>query len=105
MANSPTTILRPRGLHVERTGVNRARVVVEPLAASHECRSLPPARLDVAQDRLELPFIDRGTYVGARVQAVPDHERRRPRLEPVQEPGGNGFDHHGAARRGAALAR
>src|SRR4051795_11199996 len=31
MANSPTTILRPRGLHVERTGANRARVVVEPL--------------------------------------------------------------------------
>src|SRR5574337_699021 len=31
MAQSPTTILRPRGLHVERTGANRARVVVEPL--------------------------------------------------------------------------
>ena len=31
MAHSPTTILRPRGLHVERTGANRARVVVEPL--------------------------------------------------------------------------
>ena len=31
MAHSPTTILRPRGLHVERTGINRARVVVEPL--------------------------------------------------------------------------
>ena len=31
MAQSPTTILRPRGLHVERTGDNRAKVVVEPL--------------------------------------------------------------------------
>jgi DNA-directed RNA polymerase subunit alpha len=31
MANSPTTILRPRGLHVEHTGVNRAKVSVEPL--------------------------------------------------------------------------
>src|ERR1700722_15743607 len=31
MAQSPTTILRPRGLHVERTGANRAKVVVEPL--------------------------------------------------------------------------
>jgi DNA-directed RNA polymerase subunit alpha len=31
MAQSPTTILRPRGLHVERIGTNRAKVVVEPL--------------------------------------------------------------------------
>src|SRR5246500_231590 len=31
MAQSPTTILRPRGIHVERTGNNRAKVVVEPL--------------------------------------------------------------------------
>ncbi len=31
MAQSPTTILRPRGLHVERIGANRAKVVVEPL--------------------------------------------------------------------------
>ena len=31
MAQSPTTILRPRGLHVDRIGANRARVVVEPL--------------------------------------------------------------------------
>jgi DNA-directed RNA polymerase subunit alpha len=31
MAQSPTTILRPRGIHVERTGANRARVMVEPL--------------------------------------------------------------------------
>ncbi|MGH8122542.1 MAG: DNA-directed RNA polymerase subunit alpha [Rudaea sp.] len=31
MASSPTTILRPRGLHVEHTGVNRAKVSVEPL--------------------------------------------------------------------------
>ena len=31
MATSPTTILRPRGIHVERTGNNRAKVVVEPL--------------------------------------------------------------------------
>jgi len=31
MASSPTTILRPRGIHVERTGNNRAKVVVEPL--------------------------------------------------------------------------
>ncbi len=31
MAASPTTILRPRGIHVERTGNNRAKVVVEPL--------------------------------------------------------------------------
>src|SRR5512140_3279411 len=31
MASSPTTILRPRGIHVERTGTNRAKVVVEPL--------------------------------------------------------------------------
>ncbi len=31
MANSPTTILRPRGIHVERATANRARVVVEPL--------------------------------------------------------------------------
>src|SRR3954471_10999386 len=31
MANSPTTILRPRGIHVERAAANRARVVVEPL--------------------------------------------------------------------------
>ncbi|MEO8803910.1 MAG: DNA-directed RNA polymerase subunit alpha [Rudaea sp.] len=31
MAQSPTTILRPRGLQVERTGANRARIVVEPL--------------------------------------------------------------------------
>ncbi len=29
--SSPTTILRPRGLHVERTGANRAKVSVEPL--------------------------------------------------------------------------
>ena len=31
MALSPTTILRPRGIHVERTSDNRAKVVVEPL--------------------------------------------------------------------------
>jgi DNA-directed RNA polymerase subunit alpha len=31
MASSPTTILRPRGIQVERTGNNRAKVVVEPL--------------------------------------------------------------------------
>ena len=31
MANSPTTILRPRGLHVEQLGANRAKVSVEPL--------------------------------------------------------------------------
>jgi DNA-directed RNA polymerase subunit alpha len=31
MAGSPTTVLRPRGILVERTGVNRAKVVVEPL--------------------------------------------------------------------------
>jgi len=31
MALSPTTILRPRGLHVERSSDNRAKVVVEPL--------------------------------------------------------------------------
>jgi DNA-directed RNA polymerase subunit alpha len=31
MASSPTTILRPRGIHVERTGNNRATVMVEPL--------------------------------------------------------------------------
>ncbi|MGA9333255.1 MAG: DNA-directed RNA polymerase subunit alpha [Rudaea sp.] len=31
MAQSPTSILRPRGLQVERTGANRARIVVEPL--------------------------------------------------------------------------
>src|SRR5690349_715476 len=31
MAHSPTTILRPRGIHVERTSDNRAKVVVEPL--------------------------------------------------------------------------
>jgi DNA-directed RNA polymerase subunit alpha len=31
MAQSPTTILRPRGLHVDRIGANRAKVVVEPL--------------------------------------------------------------------------
>ena len=31
MANSPTTILRPRGLHVEHIGANRAKVSVEPL--------------------------------------------------------------------------
>src|SRR3989454_2441059 len=31
MAHSPTTILRPRGLHVELIGANRAKVSVEPL--------------------------------------------------------------------------
>jgi DNA-directed RNA polymerase subunit alpha len=31
MAQSPTTILRPRGIHVERTGTDRAKVMVEPL--------------------------------------------------------------------------
>jgi DNA-directed RNA polymerase subunit alpha len=31
MASSPTTILRPHGIQVERTGNNRAKVVVEPL--------------------------------------------------------------------------
>ncbi len=31
MAQSPTAILRPRGIHVERATNNRARVVVEPL--------------------------------------------------------------------------
>src|SRR6185437_1616803 len=31
MANSPTTILRPRGLQVEHVGANRAKVSVEPL--------------------------------------------------------------------------
>ena len=31
MANSPTTILRPRGLQVEHIGANRAKVSVEPL--------------------------------------------------------------------------
>ena len=31
MANSPTTILRPRGLHVEQLGANRAKDSVEPL--------------------------------------------------------------------------
>src|ERR1700741_5422608 len=31
MASSPTTIFRPRGIHVDRTGNNRAKVVGEPL--------------------------------------------------------------------------
>ena len=31
MAVSSTNVLRPRGIHVERLGANRARVVVEPL--------------------------------------------------------------------------
>ena len=36
MALSPTTILRPRGIHVERTSDNRAKVVVEPPAKFRE---------------------------------------------------------------------
>ena len=31
MAQSPTTILRPRGIHVERNATDRAKVMVEPL--------------------------------------------------------------------------
>src|SRR5215510_13244768 len=31
MAGSTTNVLRPRGIHVERIGTDRAKVVVEPL--------------------------------------------------------------------------
>src|SRR6185295_18424218 len=74
------------------------------LAAANQTGALLAADVDVVEHGLELPLVDRRPDVRAGIEAVADHERRRPRLEPLEELVGDRLDDHRPARRGAALA-
>ena len=79
MANSPTTILRPRGLHVERTGANRARVANagskhRDSEISFGCHRDSEPLCGSARKHLYLGGIEDGTHENLRCLRAPLHD-------------------------------